>query len=161
MLPAAAIPTIKVAAASTTAKQLIQSAPAAIAFLKTSEPKDWSESDMKLVEQFYDKLTDFSIENGKALVNNSIRFQELSHSQIMEIFSELDLSKLDSVSTAELAETAITENHRTSRFNTLATIVGVTVGVVAAFSSANNASNNNYNLRRPRSLSEKIFGDKK
>lgn len=161
MLPVAAIPMIKVAVASTTAKQLMQNAPAAIAFLKTAEPKDWSESDMKLVEQFYNKLSDFNIQNGQTLVNNAIRFQELSHAQIIEIFAELDLSKLDSVGTAKVAETTIKENHKTSRFNTLATVVGVTVGVLAAFSSANTASNNNYKLRRPRSVSEKLFGDKK
>jgi len=160
MLPVAAIPMIKVAVASTTTKELLKSAPAAIEFLKTSEPKDWSESDMKLVEQFYNKLGDFSAQNGQALVNNAIRFQELSHAQIMETFAELDLSKLDSVGTAKVAETTIKENHKTSRFNTLATVVGVTVGVLAAFSSANNASNNNYKLRRPRSVSEKLFGDK-
>jgi hypothetical protein len=161
MIPVAAIPIIKVAVASTTAKQLIQNAPAAIAFLKTSEPKDWSESDMQLVEQFYNKLTNFNVQNGQALVDNAVRFQELSHAQIMETFAELDLSKLDAVGTAKVAETTIKENHKTSRFNTIATVLGVTAGVLAAFSSANNASNNNYNLRRPRSVSEKLFGDKK
>jgi len=161
MLPVAAVPLIKVAVASTTAKQLMQNAPAALAFLKTSEPKDWTESDMQLVEQFYNKLSEFNVQNGQALVNNAVRFQELSHAQIMDTFEKLDLSKLDANSTAKVAETAIKENHKTSRFNTIATVLGVTAGVIAAFSSANNASNNNYNLRRPRSVSEKLFGDKK
>ncbi|WP_201580524.1 hypothetical protein, partial [Psychrobacter sp. Pi2-52] len=114
MIPVAVIPVIKAATASTTAKQLMQNAPAALAFLKTSEPKDWTESDMQLVEQFYEKLSDFSFQNGEALVNNAIRFQELSHAQIMEIFSELDLSKLDAEGTAKVADTSIKENHKTS-----------------------------------------------
>lgn len=161
MLPVAAVPLIKVAVASTTAKQLMQNAPAALAFLKTSEPKDWTESDMQLVEQFYNKLSEFNVQNGQALVNNAVRFQELSHAQIMDTFEKLDLSKLDVNGTAKVAETAIKENHKTSRFNTIVTVLGVTAGVIAAFSSVNNASNNNYNLRRPRSVSEKLFGDKK
>lgn len=161
MLPVTAVPLIKVAIASNTAKQLMQNAPAALAFLKTSEPKDWTESDMQIVEQFYNKLAEFNVQNGQALVNNAVRFQELSHDQIMETFEKLDLSKLDTTGTAKVAETAIKENHKTSRFNTIATVFGVTAGIIAAFSSANNASNNNYNLKRPRSVSEKLFGDKK
>lgn len=160
MLSVAAVPLIKVAAASTTTKQLIQHAPAAIAYLKTSEPKDWTESDMKLVEQFYNKLSEFNVQSGQALVNNAVLFQKLSHAQIMETFEKLDLSKLDASGTAKVAETTIKENQKTSRFNTIVTVIGVTASILAAFSSASNSSNNNYKLRRPRSLSEKIFGDK-
>lgn len=161
MLPVAVIPILQSAVASTTATQFMKHAPAALAVLKTTPPVDWTDSDMKLVEQFYNKLGGFTEKNGQAMADQAVRFQELSHNQIKDLLSELDLDKLDSAGTAKVAQTSIKENHKTSRLNTVVTVLGITASVFAAFSSANNSSNNSYNLKRPRSLSEKMFGDKK
>lgn len=97
---------------------------------------------------------------GQNFANIAVGFQELSHNQKMEVLNKLDLSKLDAAGTAKIAQTEIEEGHKTTRFSTLITAVTFTVGILAVFSSTNKTSDNNYKLRRPRSLSEKIFGDK-
>ena len=113
------------------------------------------------MENFFQKFQTLIAGSGQATAQYAKGFQELSHMQKLELMDKLDISKLNSESTAKILEAEIREGHKTSRWNTLVTGGAIVVGLLAMFNQAGKAGDRSYNLKRPRSISEKMFGDKK
>lgn len=161
MIPPALIPVLQAAITSKSAAQFAQYAPIILAQTRNQKPAEWSDSEKELMEGFFQKFQTLIAGSGQATAQYAKGFQDLSHKQKLELMDKLDTSKLNSEGTTKILEAEIKEGHKTSRWNTLITGGTVVVGLLAMFSQAGKAGDRSYNLKRPRSLSEKMFGDKK
>lgn len=154
------VPVLQAAITSKSAAQFSQYAPIILTQMKNQKPAEWSDSEKALMENFFQKFQTLIAGSGKTTAQYAKGFQELSHKQKLDLMNKLDISKLDSEGTTRIIEAEITEGHKTSRWNTLITGGTIVVGLLAMFSQVDKAGDRSYNLKRPRSLSEKIFGDK-
>lgn len=161
MIPPTLIPVLQTAITSKTAAQFAQYAPIIIAQMKDQKPAELSDSEKELMESFFQKFQTLIASSGQATAQYAKGFQELSHKQKLELMEKLDTSKLDSEGTTKILEIEIREGHKSSRWNTLITGGAVVIGLLAMFNKADKAGQRSYHLKRPRSLSEKMFGDKK
>lgn len=161
MIPPTLIPVLQAAITSKSAAQFAQYASIIIVKMKNQKPAELSHSEKELMENFFQKFQTLIAGSGQATAQYAKGFQELSHKQKLELMDKLDISKLNSEGTVKVLETEIKEGHKTSRWNTLVTGGAIVVGLLAMFNEAGKAGDRNYNLKRPRSLSEKMFGDKK
>ena len=161
MIPPALMYALQAAITSKSAAQFAQYASVVIVKMKNQKPAELSDSEKELMENFFQKFQTLIAGGSQATAQYAKGFQELSHMQKLELMDKLDISKLNSEGTAKILETEIREGHKTSRWSTLITGGTVVVGLLAMFSQAGKAADRSYNLKRPRSLSEKMFGDKK
>lgn len=113
------------------------------------------------MESFFNKFQTVLSSCGGDVAKYAKGFQELSHEQKIEVMSSMDLSKLDSIGTAEVLKAEIKTGRRNAMINTLVTAGTVIAGLSMLLSSVDKAGQRNYELKRPRSFKEKLLGGKK
>ncbi len=156
-------PTVAIQAAlnSKNAAQFAQYVPVILEYFKSQKPAEMTELEKESAEQFFEKFQNILANTSDGVAQYAIGFQKLSHQQKIELMDKLDISKLDSEGTAKVLEAEIKEGNKTSRWNTIVTGGVAVLGLLAMFDTVDKVTQKNYNLKRPRSLSEKVFGDKK
>lgn len=79
----------------------------------------------------------------------------------MEFIAQFDLNKLESADIGKVIETKITTEGKTSIFALLMKGLVAIVGIFAVVDAVQSQQKHNYNLKRPRSAKEKLWGDDK
>lgn len=134
--------------------------PTIIDKLSNTERADWSENDVQLMQSFFDKFNHFCLSSNANFTQDAMRFAKLSHQNQLEFIKNFDLSKLESQHMAEVINNKVNAETTNSMWSTLLGAAVAVVGIFGAVSTIQQHQQNSYNLKRPRSLSEKIFGDK-
>lgn len=160
MTPAVSV-ALKSAINAKTAAQFAPYAMTALSELNKSTPIEYTETEKELMDKFFTKFQQLVSNSGDQVAKYAKDFQKLSHDQKLEVMSLVDLTKLDSSGTAEVLKAEIKTGRMQSILNTVVAGGTVLVGLLAILDSVDKAGERNYNLKRPRSVSEKFFGDKK
>lgn len=161
MISPALIKVLRAAIKSESAAKFAKHTPIILAQMRNSQPAEWSDSEKELMDSFFQKFQTLIAGSAQATAQYAEGFQKLSHKQKLELMDKLDISKLGSKGTAKVLEAEIREGHKTSRHNTLVIGGTIALGLLSMFNQIGKAGDRSYNLKRPRSLSEKMFGDKK
>jgi hypothetical protein len=98
---------------------------------------------------------------GDKFHKEAIEFSKLSHQHQMEFIAQFDLNKLESADIGKVIETKITTEGKTSIFALLTKGLVAIVGIFAVVDAVQSQQKHNYNLKRPRSAKEKLWGDDK
>ena len=158
MLPIAAMQS---AINAKTVSQFATVAPLVLSEITDSKPVEYTESEKELMERFFNKFQTLMSSCRSDIAKYAKGFQELSHEEKLEVMSLVDLSKLDSTGTADILKTEIKTGRRLSMLNTVVAGGTVLMGLLAVLDSVDKAGQRNYDLKRPRSVKEKLLGDKK
>lgn len=158
-LPPQVITLIQQAVVAQTAEKFKELLPNIINHLNDSTPAEWSESDVQLMQSFFDQFNHFCLNSSEQFKQTAIEFAKLSHQNQLEFLKNFDLSKLESQHMAEVINNKVNAETTNSMWSTLLGAAVAVVGIFGAVSTIQQHQQNSYNLKRPRSLSEKIFGD--
>lgn len=134
--------------------------PTIIDKLSNTERADWSENDVQLIQSFFNQFVHFDFKINEHIKLSLLEFSKQSHQQQMEFIQAFDLSKLESQHMADVMNNKIDASTKKSMWNGFLTATASIITILGIVSTVQQHQQNSYNLKRPRSLSEKIFGDK-
>lgn len=160
MIPVAILSVLQTVATATTAEQIIKHLPVIQEYL-SQPPAEWSESDKELLTAVSANFQKLILGVGDKFHKEAIEFSKLSHQHQMEFIAQFDLNKLESADMGKVIETKITTEGKTSMFALLMKGLVAIVGISAVLDAVQSQQKHNYNLKRPRSAKEKLFGDDK